>query len=332
VRKVLIAGGAGFLGSHLCKAFLDKKDEVVCVDNLRTGRRKNIADLEGREEFTFVECDITEPLPESVTAAKYDLIVNMASPASIPKYEQFAVETLMAGSVGVKQLLDLAERDGARFLHSSTSEVYGEPQVSPQPETYWGNVNSYGARSMYDEAKRFAEALIWVYRHQRDVNTAVVRIFNTYGPAMDPDDGRVVSNFIVQALKGEPLTMYGEGSKTRSFCYVSDQIDGLVALIESGEEGPINIGNPDEFTLQELAEQVIAKTGSASKIIYLDSRPDDPTQRRPDITLAAQKLGWQPKVKLAAGLEPTIAYFREELGIGQPVGTSLSGDKSGKLN
>lgn len=313
MRRILVAGGAGFLGSHLCKAFLDRQDKVVCVDNLVTGRHKNIADLEAHKDFTFVECDITTPLPDSVTATKYDLIVNMASPASIPKYEKYAVETLMVGSVGVKQLLDLAERDGARFLHSSTSEVYGEPEVSPQPETYLGNVNSYGARSMYDESKRFAEALIWVYRHQRGVNTAIVRIFNTYGPAMDPEDGRVVSNFIVQALRGEALTMYGSGSKTRSFCYVSDQIEGLIKLIDSGEEGPINIGNPDEFTLDELAKQVIDKTSSSSEVLYQDPRPEDPTQRRPDITLAKQKLGWEPKVKLAEGLVPTIAYFREEI-------------------
>lgn len=313
MRNVLVTGGAGFLGSHLCRAFLDKGDTVVCVDNLLTGRRKNIADLEQNKRFTFVECDITEPLSAAVTKPKYDIIANLASPASIPKYERYAVETLMVGSAGVKQLLDLAKRDKARFLHSSTSEVYGEPQVTPQPETYWGNVNSYGPRAMYDEAKRFAEALIWVYRHQHQVNTAIVRIFNTYGPAMDPDDGRVVSNFIVQALQGQPLTMYGEGSKTRSFCYVSDQIDGLIKLAESKEEGPINIGNPDEFTLLELAEKVIALTKSKSKVVYLDPRPDDPTQRRPDIALAKQKLGWQPQVPLAKGLVPTIAYFKQEL-------------------
>ena len=315
MRSVLIAGGSGFLGSHLCKAFLDNGDAVVCIDNLVTGRRKNIAQLESNANFTFVECDITQPLPESITGKKYDAIINMASPASIPKYEQYAVETLMVGSVGVKQLLDLAERDKARFLHSSTSEVYGEPTVSPQPETYLGNVNSYGARSMYDESKRFAEALIWVYRHQRNVNTGVARIFNTYGPNMDPEDGRVVSNFIMQALQDQPITMYGEGNKTRSFCYVSDQIAGLIKLLESGEEGPINIGNPGEFTLLELAEKIIAQTGSKSEIVYLEARPEDPTQRKPDIAKAKKLLGWEPKVALDEGLKPTIEYYKSELSL-----------------
>jgi len=315
MRSVFIAGGAGFLGSHLCKAFIDKGDKVMCVDSLLTGRLGNIAELKDRRRFTFIKHDITKRLPGEVTGRQYDLIFNMASPASIPKYEQFAVETLLAGSIGVKQLLDLAARDEARFLQSSTSEVYGEPAISPQPETYNGNVNSYGARSMYDESKRFAEALIWVYRHQRGTNTTVARIFNTYGPHMDPDDGRVVSNFIVQALKGEALTVYGEGSKTRSFCYVSDQIDGLIKLIESDDEGPINIGNPDEFTLLELAQKVIALTGSKSKIVYLPARPDDPTQRRPDITKARQLLGWKPKVPLENGLKPTIEYYRQALGL-----------------
>lgn len=313
MRNILIAGGAGFLGSHLCKHFLDNGDKVFCVDNLITGRRKNIAEFEQNPNFAYIECDITGPLPEAVTGQRYDAIINMASPASIPKYEQYAVETLMVGSMGVKHLLDLAERDKARFLQSSTSEVYGEPTVSPQPETYLGNVNSYGARSMYDESKRFAEALIWVYRNQRDVNTAVARIFNTYGPRMDPDDGRVVSNFIMQALQNQPITMYGEGSKTRSFCYVSDQIAGLVKLLESGEEGPINIGNPGEFTLLELAEKIIAQTGSKSEIVYLEARPDDPTQRKPDITKAKELLGWEPKVPLDEGLKPTIEYYRSEV-------------------
>jgi nucleoside-diphosphate-sugar epimerase len=315
VRSILIAGGAGFLGSYLCQAFIDKGDSVRCADNFVTGRRKNIATLEPHKNFTFVECDITAPLPKTITAQTYDLIINMASPASIPKYEKYAVETLMVGAVGVKQLLDLAERDKARFLQSSTSEVYGEPEVSPQPETYLGNVNSYGARSMYDESKRFAEALIWVYHHQRGVNTAIARIFNTYGPHMDPEDGRVVSNFIMQALQNQPITMYGEGSKTRSFCYVSDQVDGLIRLAKSDEEGPINIGNPVEFTLLELAQKIIAQTGSKSQIEYREPRPDDPTQRRPDITLAKKKLGWEPKVSLDKGLKPTIKYYRDELGL-----------------
>jgi nucleoside-diphosphate-sugar epimerase len=315
VRNVLITGGAGFLGSHLCQAFLDKGDRVFCVDNLLTGRRQNIAPLEANKRFVFIKHDITEPLPASITKQKYAIIANLASYGSPPKYFQYAVETLMVGAIGTKQMLELARRDGARFLHTSTSEVYGEPQVHPQPETYWGNVNSYGARSMYDESKRFAEALIWVYHHQQKLNTAIVRIFNTYGPNMDPSDGRVVSNFITQALKNEPITVYGKGTQTRSFCYVSDQIEGLVALTESDEEGPINIGNPDEFTMLELAEKIIARTKSTSKIVHKPLPPDDPTQRRPDIALAKKRLGWQPKVKLNQGLEPTIAYFRNELGL-----------------
>jgi nucleoside-diphosphate-sugar epimerase len=313
-RRVLVAGGAGFLGSHLCKAFLDAGDTVVCVDNLLTGRRQNIAGLEQHQQFTFVEADIIAELPETVTGGHYDVVANLASPASIPKYEKYAVETLMVGSLGTKHLLDIAKRDKARFFHTSTSEVYGEPETSPQPETYWGNVNSYGARSMYDESKRFAEALIWVYRHQHGVNTTMVRIFNTYGPHMDPEDGRVVSNFIVQALQGVPLTVYGDGKQTRSFCYVSDQIAGIMQLIDSGEEGPINIGNPGEFTLLELAEKIMLLTGTKSKLVHETARPDDPTQRKPDIRLAKKKLGWEPTVSLDDGLPPTIEYFREQLG------------------
>ncbi len=309
-HRALVAGGAGFLGSHLCAALLARGTTVVCVDNLLTGRKVNIAQLELNPAFSFVKHDITRPLPTKVASQKYDLVVSMASPASIPKYEQYAVETLMVGSLGVKHLLDLAQRDNARFLHTSTSEVYGEPQVSPQPESYWGNVNSYGPRAMYDEAKRFAEALIWVYKHQYGVDTALVRIFNTYGPHMDPADGRVVSNFIVQALAGVPITVYGDGKQTRSFCYVSDQIAGLLQLIDSGQEGPINIGNPGEFTLLELAQKVIAQTDSASQLVFQSARPDDPTQRKPDIAKAQKLLGWKPVVALDEGLAKTIEYFR----------------------
>lgn len=313
MRNILMSGGAGFVGSHLAKAFLDKGDAVTCIDNLSTGRKQNIAGLLGNPHFTFVEADITQPLPTAVTEKHFDIIANLASPASPPKYVRLSVETLLVGAIGTKQLLDLALRDKARFMQASTSEVYGDPKVHPQPENYWGNVNSYGPRAMYDESKRFAEALIWVYRHQKSVNTAIVRIFNTYGPHMDPADGRVVSNFIVQALKNEPITVYGDGAQTRSFCYVSDQVAGMIALIESGQEGPINVGNPGEFTMLELAEKVIAKTGSASKIVHQPLPPDDPTQRRPDITLAQARLGWEPAVSLDDGLEPTIAYFRKQL-------------------
>ncbi|HSX29849.1 MAG TPA: UDP-glucuronic acid decarboxylase family protein [Candidatus Saccharimonadales bacterium] len=313
MARVLVAGGSGFLGSHVCAALLARGDEVVCVDDLCTGRRQNIADLEGKPGFTFVLHDIIEPLPKNITDKTYDVIANLASPASPPRYaEELAVETLLVGAVGTKNLLDLAERDNARFMQASTSEVYGDPAIHPQPETYWGNVNPYGARSMYDEAKRFAEALIWVYRTQHKVNTAVLRIFNTYGPHMDPKDGRVVSNFIMQALKNEPITIYGKGDQTRSFCYVSDQIAGMLALIDSNEEGPINVGNPHEFTMLELAEQVLKLTGSKSKLVYKPLPPDDPTQRKPDITKAKERLHWQPKVELTEGLEKTIAYFKTQ--------------------
>ncbi len=313
MRRVLIAGGAGFLGSHLCAAELKKGNRVVCVDNLSTGRRQNIAALESDPHFTYIQHDIINPLPKSVTDQKFDVVANLASPASPPRYVALAIETLRVGSEGTRHLLDLAKRDDARYVHTSTSEVYGDPHVHPQPESYWGNVNSYGARSMYDESKRFSEALIWVYRHQHGVNSGIVRIFNTYGPHMDPQDGRVVSNFIVQALKNEPITIYGDGRQTRSFCYVSDQVAGISALIDSEEEGPINVGNPDEFTMLELAQKVVKLTKSASIIEYKPLPPDDPTQRRPDITLAKKLLDWQPKVSLDDGLVSTIAYFRDEI-------------------
>jgi nucleoside-diphosphate-sugar epimerase len=316
MRTVLVAGGSGFLGSHLCKSLLDNGDAVVCVDNLCTGRRQNIAGLESDPNFTFIQHDITTTLPESITDKKYDVVTNLASPASPPKYVALAIETLLVGALGTKNMLDLALRDKARYVHTSTSEVYGEPLVHPQPESYWGNVNSYGARSMYDESKRFAEALIWVYRNQKQLNTGIVRIFNTYGPHMDPEDGRVVSNFIIQALKGEPITMYGDGTQTRSFCYVSDQINGIMALINSATvEGPINVGNPDEFTMKELADKVLALTGSSSDIEYKPRPPDDPSQRKPDITHAKDQLNWKPVVPLGEGLKPTIDYFKTELGL-----------------
>jgi nucleoside-diphosphate-sugar epimerase len=313
VVKVLVAGGSGFLGSHLCAALLARGDNVVCVDNLCTGRRQNVAKLESDPAFQFVEADITQPLPKQVSSQKYDVIANLASPASPPRYVELAVETMLVGAIGTKNLLDLAKRDNARFMQASTSEVYGDPEIHPQPETYWGNVNSYGARSMYDEAKRFGEALIWVYRNQHSVNTAVLRIFNTYGPHMDPKDGRVVSNFIMQALKGESITIYGDGKQTRSFCYASDQIAGMLALIDSNEEGPINIGNPHEFTMAELAEKIVKLTSSRSKLVHKPLPPDDPTQRRPDIAKAKECLGWEPKVELEEGLKKTIKYFKTEI-------------------
>lgn len=315
MRTVLVTGGAGFLGSHLCRALLDAGDKVVCVDNLCTGRRQNIAELEGNPNFTYIEHDITKDLPAEITGQKYDVIAHLASPASPPKYVALAIETLQVGAVGTKNMLDLALRDGARFVETSTSEVYGDPEVHPQPESYWGNVNSYGARSMYDEAKRFSEALIWVYRNQKKLNTGIVRIFNTYGPHMDPLDGRVVSNFIIQALKDEPITLYGTGEQTRSFCFVDDQIAGIMAMINSDVEGPVNVGNPDEFTMKELADKVLALTGSTSEKVHHPLPPDDPTQRKPNITRAKGQLGWEPKVSLDEGLKPTIAYFKGELGL-----------------
>jgi nucleoside-diphosphate-sugar epimerase len=313
MRTILVAGGSGFLGSNLCAALLDQGNTVVAVDNLCTGRRQNVAALESNPNFTFIEHDITQPLPAEIADKHFDVVANLASPASPPKYVALAIETLLVGSVGTKNMLDLALKNNARYVHTSTSEVYGDPSVHPQPESYWGNVNSYGARAMYDESKRFGEALIWVYRNQKNLNTGIVRIFNTYGPNMDPEDGRVVSNFVIQALRGEPITMYGEGTQTRSFCYVSDQVAGIVALINSDVEGPVNVGNPDEFTMKELADKVLALTGSKSEMIHKPLPPDDPTQRKPDITRAKELLGWEPKVPLQEGLQPTIEYFKSQL-------------------
>ncbi|HLZ15030.1 MAG TPA: UDP-glucuronic acid decarboxylase family protein [Candidatus Saccharimonadales bacterium] len=310
-RTVLVAGGAGFIGSHLCAALLDRGDRVVCVDNVCTGRRQNIAACMGDPNFTFVKADITRRLPRSISSHRYDAVANLASPASPPKYTALAVETLRVGAVGTQALLDIALRDHARFVHASTSEVYGDPLVHPQAETYWGNVNSYGARSMYDESKRFAEALIWVYRQQKGANTGIIRIFNTYGPHMDPEDGRVVSNFIMQCLRGEPITVYGKGQQTRSFCYIDDQIAAWLKMLNSDVEGPINIGNPHEFTMLELAEQVLALTGSRSKVVHKPLPPDDPTQRKPDIHRAKKLLGWEPHVQLHDGLKQTIEYFKQ---------------------
>jgi len=312
-KTVLITGGAGFLGSHLCDAYLAKGYEVICVDNLSTGSKQNIHHLIGKPNFTFINADIVQPLPASVTGKKYTQILNMASPASPPHYQRLAIETLMVGATGTQNVLELAKRDNARFFHASTSEVYGDPEVHPQPESYKGSVNSYGPRSMYDEAKRFSEALIYVYRNKYKVDTTIGRFFNTYGPRMDPDDGRVVSNFIVQALKGHPLTVYGEGKQTRSFCYVDDLVDGIIRLVDSREEGPMNLGNPGEFTILELANIVTEMTGSKSKIEYRELPGDDPTQRKPDITKATTSLGWTPRIDLRTGLKDTIDYFAKTI-------------------
>jgi nucleoside-diphosphate-sugar epimerase len=306
---VLIAGGAGFLGSHLCDSYI-KTHEVICVDNLSTGSMRNIAHLEGEKSFQFIEADIVGALPDSVMAKKYAIVINMASPASPPHYQRLAVETLEAGSIGTKNLLELAKRDNARFFQASTSEVYGDPEVHPQTELYKGSVNCYGPRSMYDEAKRYAEALIYVYKNTYKVNTVVARFFNTYGPRMDKDDGRVVSNFINQAIDGRDLTIYGDGSQTRSFCYVDDLIKAILLLIDSSEEGPINLGNPSEFTIKELATIVQEMIPGKSKIVYEPLPGDDPLQRKPDITKVKQVLGWEPTVKLRDGLRETMRYFQ----------------------
>ena len=309
-KTVLIAGGAGFLGSYLCDYYIEQGANVVCIDNLSSGSMRNVKQLSNQRKFVFVKCDIVNSLPKSVTGKKYDLIINMASPASPPHYQRLALETLQVGSIGTEHLLQLALENEARFFQASTSEVYGDPEVHPQPESYKGSVNSYGPRSMYDESKRYAEALVYVYRNVYGVDTVIARFFNTYGPRMDPGDGRVVSNFIVQALKDQSLTVYGDGSQTRSFCYVDDLIKGIVALINSKQEGPMNLGNPGEFTVSQLANKVLELTGSRSKISYLPLPGDDPTQRQPVIAKAKESLGWQPTIPLQTGLKKTIEYFK----------------------
>jgi dTDP-glucose 4,6-dehydratase len=312
-RQVLITGAAGFLGSHLCDYYLDKGDAIVGVDNLSTGSLNNIKHLKDNQGFTFAEADIVSKLPAAVTEKQYDIILNLASPASPPHYQRLGIETLQVGSAGTLNILELARKNKARLFHASTSEVYGDPDVHPQPESYKGSVNCYGPRSMYDEAKRYSEALIWSHRAKYGTNTCIGRFFNTYGPRMDANDGRVVSNFIVQALQGKPLTVYGDGSQTRSFCYVDDLVAGITALTESDEHDPMNLGNPDEFTVKELAEMIIRKTGSKSRLTYQPLPADDPLQRQPVIDFAKKALDWEPKVKLEDGLDKTIGYFKSKI-------------------
>jgi UDP-glucuronate decarboxylase len=307
--RVLITGGAGFLGSHLCDKLLGLGHEVVCLDNLFTGSKANIAHLIGNPNFEFVRHDIIDPFKYEV-----DQIYNLACPASPPHYQYNPIKTTKTSVMGAINCLGLARRVKARVFQASTSEVYGDPAVHPQPESYWGNVNPIGRRSCYDEGKRCAETLFFDYHRENKVDIRVVRIFNTYGPRMHPNDGRVVSNFIVQALKGEDITVYGEGKQTRSFCYVDDLLEGFVRLMHQTETvGPINLGNPGEFTMIELAQQVLRLTKSKSKIVHKPMPADDPKQRQPDITLAKKYLKWEPTVPLAEGLKRTIAYFKTKV-------------------
>jgi dTDP-glucose 4,6-dehydratase len=308
--RVLITGVAGFLGSHLADRFLADGHEVIGLDNFLTGRPENIAHLTGERRFTFHEHNVTNFV---FVDGPLDGVLHFASPASPIDYLKLPIQTLKVGSLGTHKTLGLAKAKGARYLLASTSEVYGDPLVHPQPEAYWGNVNPVGPRGVYDEAKRFAEAMTMAYHRFHGVDTRIVRIFNTYGPRMRHHDGRVVSNFIVQALRGEPLTMYGDGSQTRSFCYVDDLVEGIYRLFQSGSPEPTNIGNPGEFTVLQLAQLVLRMTGSASAIVREPLPQDDPRVRQPDITRARTALGWEPLVPLEQGLERTIAYFRREL-------------------
>ncbi len=308
--RVLITGAGGFLGSHLVDRFLAEGYKVVGVDNFLTGSPDNIAHLIGNPDFEFLEHDVTTYM---YVAGELDGVLHFASPASPVDYLQLPIQTLKVGSLGTHKALGLAKAKGARFLLASTSEVYGDPQVHPQPESYWGHVNPVGPRGVYDEAKRFAEAMTMAYHRFHQIDTRIVRIFNTYGPRMRQQDGRVVSNFVVQALKGEPLTIYGNGEQTRSFCYVSDLVEGILGLFTSEENEPTNIGNPNEFTVRQLADQVLQLTGSSSTIELHPLPTDDPKVRQPDITKARTKLGWEPSVSLEDGLTRTIDYFRQRL-------------------
>jgi UDP-glucuronate decarboxylase len=306
--RILITGGAGFLGSHLCDRLIAQEHDVLCLDNFFTGRKKNIEHLLGHPRFELIRHDVIDPFKFEV-----DRIYNLACPASPPHYQYNPIKTTKTSVMGAINCLGLAKRVKARVFQASTSEVYGDPTVHPQPESYWGNVNPIGRRSCYDEGKRCAETLFFDYHRENGVDIRVVRIFNTYGPRMNPDDGRVVSNFIVQSLRGEDITVYGDGSQTRSFCYVDDLIEGFLRLMEQEKTvGPVNIGNPGEFTMLELAELVLKKVGGKSKIVHQDLPADDPRQRQPDISLAKKYLEWQPAVPLEQGIEKTIDYFRKE--------------------
>jgi dTDP-glucose 4,6-dehydratase len=310
MARVVVTGGAGFLGSHLCEALLDRGDRVVCLDNLVTGQVANIERLFGRRGFTFVDHDVSTYVwvPGDV-----DAVLHFASPASPKDYLEIPIQTLKVGSLGTHNTLGLAKSKGARYLLASTSEVYGDPQVHPQTEGYWGHVNPVGPRGVYDEAKRFAEAMTMAYHRFHGLDVRIVRIFNTYGPRMRPDDGRVVSSFLAQAIAGKPLTVFGEGDQSRSFCYVDDEVRGILALLDSELVGPVNIGNPHEFTVRELADLVLEITGSASPVVHEPLPVDDPVRRRPDITLARERLGWEPETALREGLARTADWLRTVL-------------------
>lgn len=314
--RVLVTGAAGFLGSHLTDRLLAEGHDVIGVDNLCTGSTENLAHLTNEPHFRFEERDICQPFDPG----QVNYVFNMASPASPPEYLRLGIETLRVGSIGTENTLEIASRNSAGYLHASTSECYGDPLQHPQTEEYWGNVNPIGQRSVYDESKRYAEALVTAYNRYRGVNTHLVRIFNTYGPRLHPRDGRVISNFMVQALRGETLTVYGEGNQTRSFCYVSDLIDGIVRLSQSDEHRPVNIGNPNEFTILECAQAVLEVTGSKSELSFEPLPQDDPTRRRPDITRARTLLQWEPRIELREGLELSLEFFKARSGVLTPPG------------
>ncbi|MBW3015184.1 SDR family oxidoreductase [Candidatus Woesearchaeota archaeon] len=306
MKTIVVTGGAGFIGSHLCDALI-KENRVICVDNLGSGSFDNIRHLLTNPNFLFIEYDVTSPL---LLAAKIDEIYHLASRASPVDYQEYPVETALTNSIGLNNMIRLAKKNNATILFSSTSEAYGEPKEHPQKESYWGNVNPVGIRSCYDESKRFGEALLMAYHRKYSTKIKIVRIFNTYGPRMRKNDGRVIPNFIMQALHNEPITIYGDGSQTRSFCYVSDLVDGLIKMMASDSTGPKNLGNPGEYTILELAQKIIELTGSQSELVFKELPADDPTRRRPDISEARKLLGWEPLVPLVEGLKPTIEHFK----------------------
>jgi UDP-glucuronate decarboxylase len=311
MHTVLVTGGAGFLGSHLCDRLIERGDDVICLDNFFTGSKANVAHLFDHPRFELIRHDVVHPI-----YIEADRIFNLACPASPEAYQLNPIKTIKTSTIGTVNVLGIAKRCRARILHASTSEVYGDPNVHPQPESYWGHVNPIGPRSCYDEGKRVAESLVMNYHEAHDVEVRLIRIFNTYGPRMDPNDGRVISNFITQALRGEPLTVYGDGTQTRSFCYCDDLIEGMIRMMDQDQEtGPVNIGNPVENTMLELAEQVLQATGSAVKVSHVALPQDDPKQRCPDITKAKSLLNWEPKVDLKTGLQNTVEYYRKRLSL-----------------